>query len=78
MSAGLYWALRATRPLIPMDDALRQRLVGAAVIIALAVIFVPMLLDSPEDPARTQQVDLSIPPRTEPGIETRRLPLIRP
>ena len=44
-------------------------------IIALAVIFVPMLLDSPEDPARTQQVDLSIPPRTEPGIETRRLPL---
>ncbi|MGE4069682.1 MAG: SPOR domain-containing protein [Lysobacterales bacterium] len=58
-----------------MDDALRQRLVGAAVIIALAVIFVPMLLDSPEDPARTQQVDLSIPPRTEPGIETRRLPL---
>jgi DedD protein len=58
-----------------MDDALRQRLVGAAVIIALAVIFVPMLLDSPDDAARTQQVDLTIPPRTEPGIETRRLPL---
>ena len=58
-----------------MDDALRQRLVGAAVIIALAVIFVPMLLDSPEDVGRTQQVDLSIPARTEPGIETRRLPL---
>jgi len=58
-----------------MDDALRQRLVGAAVIIALAVIFVPMLLDSPEEVARTQQVDLSIPPLTEPGVETRRLPL---
>lgn len=58
-----------------MDDALRQRLVGAAVIIALAVIFVPMLLDSPEEAVRTQQVDLSIPPRTEAGIETRRLPL---
>jgi len=58
-----------------MDDALRQRLVGAAVIIALAVIFVPMLLDSPDEVSRTQQVDLSIPPRTEPGVETRRLPL---
>jgi len=58
-----------------MDDALRQRLVGAAVIIALAVIFVPMLLDSPEESQRTQQVDLGIPPRSEPGVETRRLPL---
>lgn len=58
-----------------MDDALRQRLVGAAVIIALAVIFVPMLLDSPDEVARTQQVDLSIPPRSESGVETRRLPL---
>lgn len=58
-----------------MDDALRQRLVGAAVIIALAVIFVPMLLDSPDEITRTQQVDLSIPPRSEPGVETRRLPL---
>lgn len=58
-----------------MDDALRQRLVGAAVIIALAVIFVPMLLDSPDESTRTQQVDLTIPPRSEPGVETRRLPL---
>lgn len=58
-----------------MDDALRQRLVGAAVIIALAVIFVPMLLDSPDESVRTQQVDLTIPPRAEPGVETRRLPL---
>lgn len=58
-----------------MDDALRQRLVGAAVIIALAVIFVPMLLDSPDEATGTQQVDLTIPPRAEPGVETRRLPL---
>jgi DedD protein len=58
-----------------MDDALRQRLVGAAVIIALAVIFVPMLLDSPDVATHTQAVDLSIPPRSEPGVETRRLPL---
>lgn len=58
-----------------MDDALRQRLVGAAVIIALAVIFLPMLLDAPEEPGRAQQVDLVIPPRTDSGMETRRLPL---
>lgn len=59
-----------------MDDALRQRLIGAAVIILLAVIFVPMLLDAPKEqtPAR-EQVDLTIPPRTDPGMETRRLPL---
>ena len=59
-----------------MDDALRQRLIGAAVIILLAVIFVPMLLDAPKEqtPSR-EQVDLTIPPRTEPGMETRRLPL---
>jgi len=58
-----------------MDDALRQRLVGAAVIIALVVIFVPMMLDSPEESVRTAQVDLTIPPRSESGMETRRLPL---
>lgn len=58
-----------------MDDALRQRLVGAAVIIALAVIFVPMLLDTPQQSVGTQQVDLGIPPREESGLETRRLPL---
>ncbi len=58
-----------------MDDALRQRLVGAAVIIALVVIFVPMMLDSPEESVRTEQVDLTIPPRSETGMETRRLPL---
>jgi DedD protein len=39
------------------------------------VIFVPMLLDSPEEAAGTQQVDLTIPPRTQSGVETRRLPL---
>lgn len=58
-----------------MDDALRQRLVGAAVIIALAVIFVPMMLDAPEQDVGTQQVDLTIPAREESGVETRRLPM---
>lgn len=58
-----------------MDDALRQRLVGAAVIIALAVIFLPMFLDSPEPAPTTQQMDLAIPPRPEAGVETRRLPM---
>lgn len=33
-----------------MDQSLKERLVGAAVLVALAVIFVPMVLDGPEQP----------------------------
>ncbi|HID81019.1 MAG TPA: sporulation protein [Chromatiales bacterium] len=32
-----------------MDKTLKQRLIGAAVIIALAVIFIPMLLEGPKE-----------------------------
>jgi cell division septation protein DedD len=44
-----------------MDAALRQRLVGALVLIALAVIFLPMLLDGKRE-IPTQQVDVDLPP----------------
>ena len=33
-----------------MEDGLKQRLVGAVVLVLLAVIFIPMLLDSGSDP----------------------------
>jgi DedD protein len=33
-----------------MDQSLKERLVGAAVLVVLAVIFVPMVLDGPEQP----------------------------
>lgn len=58
-----------------MDDALRQRLIGAAVIITLAVIFVPMLLDAPDEQAASGSVDLSQPAPSDTRMETRRLPL---
>lgn len=32
-----------------MDERLKQRLVGAAVIVALAAIFIPMILEGPDD-----------------------------
>ena len=37
-----------------MDQALKQRLIGAAVLVALAVIFIPMLLEAPEPEATTR------------------------
>lgn len=55
-----------------MDPALRQRLIGAAVLILLAVIFVPMLLDGPPEPVDSREVSLEIPPQP---AETRRLPV---
>lgn len=63
-----------------MDQELKQRLIGAAVITALAAIFVPMLFDDPIDetgkninelkipemPAKVQDVDiLPLPEKTE-------------
>lgn len=54
-----------------MDSALKQRLIGAAVLIALAVIFVPMFLSG--SPPRTETVteNLSIPPAPEREFQTR-------
>lgn len=47
-----------------MDFALKQRLVGAIVLIALAVIFLPMLLDGSGAP-ETLDVEVEIPERNE-------------
>ncbi len=45
-----------------MDPSTKRQLVGAAVLVALAVIFLPMLLSSPEE---TQEVNVpvEVPPR---------------
>jgi DedD protein len=61
-----------------MDAALKQRLVGAAVLVALAVIFLPMLVDGPEPQPGTSSVSLDIPPAPERDFETRELPLATP
>jgi DedD protein len=61
-----------------MDSALKQRLIGAAVLIALAVIFLPMLVDGPEPTPGTSAVPLDIPAPPERDFQTRELPLALP
>ena len=62
-----------------MDSALKQRLIGAAVLVALAMIFLPMLLKGPDtaepDAAR---VPLEMPSAPDQEFETRELPLTAP
>ena len=57
-----------------MDPQLKQRLIGAAVLVLLAVIFVPMVLDGTSAP-ESQTVDLAIPPSPDRAMETRVVPL---
>lgn len=58
-----------------MDKVLKQRLVGASVLVALAVVVLPMLLGGqPETPQGSRQIE--IPPKpTELNFETRRFPI---
>jgi DedD protein len=58
-----------------MDPALKQRLIGAAVLVVLAVIFVPMLLDGGSQEPRTETIDLSVPDAPAADFETRVVPL---
>ena len=65
-----------------MDSQLRTRLIGAAVLIGLAVIFLPMVLDkdTAETPVATEEISLDIPvPGSEQadldGLQTRTLPI---
>lgn len=62
-----------------MDSALKQRLIGAAVLVALAMIFLPMLLQGPDvrEPDAAQ-VPLSMPDAPDQEFETRELPLAAP
>ena len=61
-----------------MEPALKQRLIGAAVLVALAVIFLPMLIKGPAPESGVSGVPLDLP--TPPGgeFETRELPLVTP
>lgn len=61
-----------------MDSALKQRLIGAAVLVALAVIFLPMLLDRPAPEPDATSVSLDVPPAPERDFETRELELSAP
>lgn len=57
-----------------MDSALKQRLIGAAVLIALAVIFLPMFLSGTPPKTETVTENLSIPPAPEREFQTRVVP----
>lgn len=61
-----------------MDSALKQRLLGALVLIALAVIFVPMLLSGPAPRHGSENVDIDLPPEPEGEFQTRVLPVPQP
>lgn len=62
-----------------MDSTLKQRLIGAAVLAALAIIFLPMLLKGPDvrEPDAAE-VPLSMPASPSQDFETRELPLTVP
>jgi len=60
-----------------MDGAVKQRLVGAAVLVVLAVIFLPMVFDGADD-RRSESIDLDIPAEPEREFETRVVPLEAP
>lgn len=62
-----------------MDKALKQRLVGASVLIALAVIVLPMLLSGKPQDTSQQTQKIELPPRPEElSFETRRFPVTDP
>jgi cell division septation protein DedD len=59
-----------------MDVALKQRLVGATVLIALAVIVLPMLLGGRPEEAGQESQKIELPPQpSELDFETRRFPI---
>jgi cell division septation protein DedD len=59
-----------------MDKALKQRLVGAIVLIILAVIVLPMLLSGRSETLKQESREIEVPPRPdELSLETRRFPV---
>jgi DedD protein len=59
-----------------MDTALKQRLVGASVLIALAVVVLPMLLGGRPDHSNPESQKIELPPQpAELDFETRRYPI---
>ena len=59
-----------------MDNALKQRLVGASVLIVLAVIVLPMLLGGRSDTLKQESRQIELPAKPDQlSIETRRFPI---
>ncbi|KPK39946.1 MAG: hypothetical protein AMJ69_04130 [Gammaproteobacteria bacterium SG8_47] len=62
------------------ESSHKERLVGAIVLVALVVLFVPMVLDNgpPESPGTPQDVPSNIPPRVQAEREVRVIELRPP
>ena len=61
-----------------MESGLKQRLIGAAVLVALAVIFLPMLVQGPAPDSGVSDLPLQMPDQPAGEYETRDLPLVKP
>ena len=61
-----------------MDTALKQRLIGAMVLVAMAVIFLPMLIKGPAPESGLSDVSLDLPDAPSGEFQTRELPLVTP
>lgn len=61
-----------------METVLKQRLLGAAVLVALAVTFLPMLVTDPAPVSGASDVPLKMPRAPEGAMETRELALVEP
>ena len=61
-----------------MDSGLKQRLIGAAVLVALAVIFLPMLVQGPAPDSGVSDLPLTMPDAPKGDYETQDLPLVVP
>jgi DedD protein len=59
-----------------MDAVLKQRLIGAAVIWVLALIFLPMMLEKPRQSSQATPTRLSLPNMPEERREVRSLDLV--
>lgn len=58
-----------------MDNVLKRRLIGASILIALAVIFLPMLLVGPEPDLDDRRLREPLPEMPDGNREIRRIPL---
>ena len=59
-----------------METSLKHRLIGAGVLVALAVIFLLMLVKGPAPDGGAKDVSLHVPEAPQDGFETRELPLV--
>lgn len=60
-----------------MDEQIKQRMVGAAVLVLLAVVFIPMILDQPPEPA-PQMKSSPVADRSDESFSSRIIPLDAP